>query len=142
MLDGYTRHTQHALATHLPSFSAVPQVLYVTHALALSLYARYVYAVYQNSRLHSSTVQVSTLGSGKASKTYSILDDDDPLLSVGDSGSTSVNPAINSGNTDGDEALLEESSVGNALEHTGNPTLNRVTKVVIGMYSTVASFNL
>lgn len=119
-------------------------MLYVTHALALSLYARYVYAVYQNSRLHSSTVQVSTLGPGKASKTYSILDDDDPLLSVGDSGSStsSVNPAINSGNTDGDEALLEESSVGNALEHTGNPTLNRVTKVVIGMYSTVASFNL
>lgn len=117
-------------------------MLYVTHALALSLYARYVYAVYQNSRLHSSTVQVSTLGSGKASKTYSILDDDDPLLSVGDSGSTSVNPAINSGNTDGDEALLEESSVGNALEHTDNPTLNRVTKVVIGMYATVASFNL
>ena len=84
---------------------------------------------------------MSTLGPGKASKTYSILDDDDPLLSVGDSGS-STSPAINSGNTDGDEALLEESSVGNALEHTGNPTLNRVTKVVIGMYSTVASFNL
>lgn len=117
-------------------------MLYVTHALALSLYARYVYAIYQNSRLHSSTVQVSTLGPGKASKTYSILDDDDPLLSVGESGSSSpVNPAINSGNTDGDDALLEESSVGNALEHTGNPTLNRVTKVVIGMYSTVASFN-
>lgn len=82
------------------------------------------------------------MGPGKASKTYSILDDDDPLLSVGESGSSSpVNPAINSGNTDGDDALLEESSVGNALEHTGNPTLNRVTKVVIGMYSTVASFN-
>eukprot|EP00729_Bicosta_minor_P017777 gene17776-5464_t len=93
--------------------------------------------------LATNTVQVSTLGPGKASKTYSILDDDDPLLSVGDSGSSSpVNPAINSGNTDGDDALLEESSVGNALEHTGNPTLNRVTKVVIGIVTVLAGLSI